>query len=43
MVSITRALRRIKGDLDTLPSKTYLAELARELGFRARSKPTRHR
>lgn len=38
MVSITRALRRIKGDLDTLLSETYLAEMARELGCRWRER-----
>jgi len=38
MVSITRALRRIKGDLDTLLSGSYLAEMARELGCRWRER-----
>ena len=38
MVSIARALQRIKGDLDTLLSETYLAELAREAGHRWRER-----
>jgi hypothetical protein len=38
MVTITRALRRIKGDLDTLLSETYLSNLARELGCQWRER-----
>lgn len=38
MVSISKALRRIKGDLDAVLSATYLADLARELGGRWRER-----
>jgi hypothetical protein len=38
MVSISRALQRIKGDLDTLLSETYLSNLAREAGCRWRER-----
>lgn len=38
MVRFTRALRRIKGDLHSLLSETYLTKLARELGCRWRER-----
>ena len=38
MVSISRTLQRIKGDLDTLLSETYLSNLAREAGCRWRER-----
>ena len=38
MVSISHALRRIKGNLDSLLSETYLAQLARDAGCRWRER-----